>query len=105
MAEENDQLLIWLRDSIIGMVRAKGPDFRARQLAILFLAETADRPETVKSLALTLGITKPPVTRAIDGLAAFKLVRRLPDPRDGRSVLVEVTRSGSALCRRLAKAP
>jgi DNA-binding MarR family transcriptional regulator len=102
--EEDDRLLFWLKRRIIVMVRAKGPDLNLRQLAILLVSETADHPVTVKSLNLTIGLSKPAITRSIDRLAAFKLVRRLPDPQDRRSVLVEVMPSGHALCRRLAKA-
>jgi DNA-binding MarR family transcriptional regulator len=104
--EATDDLLFSLRSSVIEMVRSKGlSDLSLRQLAVLLVSHAAEQPQTVRGLAIVLGVSKPAITRAIDRLATYALVRRLPDPADGRSVLVEVTRSGHSLCRSLEKAP
>jgi DNA-binding MarR family transcriptional regulator len=104
--EANDnRLLLWLRGTIAGMVRSSDlPDLSMRQLGVLLICHTAERPQTVRSLASVLDTNKPAITRALDRLASSTLVRRLADPADGRSVLVEVARSGHALCRTLGKA-
>jgi DNA-binding MarR family transcriptional regulator len=102
--EATDDLLLSLRDSVIGLVRSKGiPDLSLRQLAVLLVSHAAEQPQTVRGLAIVLGVSKPAITRAIDRLVTYALVRRLPDPADGRSVLIEVTRSGTSLCRSLGK--
>ena len=59
--------------------------------------------ETVRSLAAELRVAKPAITRALDRLAEFDLVRRKSDPSDRRSVLVQRTAKGSALLRDVTK--
>jgi len=98
--------LFSLKGSIVEMVRSKGsPDLSLRQLAVLLLAHTAEQPQTVRGLAAVLDVSKPAITRALDRLTSHAFVRRLVDPADRRSVLVEVTRSGHSLCRSLEKSP
>ena len=55
--------------------------------------------QTVRGLSAALNISKPAVTRALDRLADFELVRRKSDPSDGRSILVQRTPAGSAFMR------
>lgn len=43
-----------------------------------------------------LGITRPSVTRLVGELERLGAVRKLPDPRDGRVTLVELTELGSS---------
>jgi DNA-binding MarR family transcriptional regulator len=99
--EEDDRLLFWLRSGIVGAVRA---NVNLRQLAVLLVGQTAKEPKSITALAAILSINNSSTARAIDRLAAEGLVRRIPDPADGRAVLVEVTQSGHLLCRRLGKA-
>jgi DNA-binding MarR family transcriptional regulator len=98
---DEDAGLAWLHERILAMVRSEGRDLSARQLGTLLICYTADAPQTVRGLALALGTHKPAVTRAVDVLTIAKLARRLPDPADRRSVLIELTPSGKAFCRRL----
>jgi DNA-binding MarR family transcriptional regulator len=42
------------------------------------------------------------MTRIVDGLVAGGLAERLPDPRDGRAVLVAATPAGEGLMRTAA---
>ena len=55
--------------------------------------------QTVRGLAAKLNVSKPAITRALDRLSEFDLVRRRTDPLDRRSVLVQRTVSGTALLR------
>ena len=80
------------------------PDLSMRQLAVLLVIHTADEPQTVRSLASILDVHKPAVTRALDKLSDHGLLRRLPDPADKRSILVELTKRGTALARSLSRA-
>lgn len=48
------------------------------------------RRATASELATELGLTTGAVTRVIDRLHRGGFVRRLPDPRDGRRVIVEL---------------
>jgi DNA-binding MarR family transcriptional regulator len=52
-------------------------------------------PHTVRELAAKLDIMKPAITRALDRLAELGLARRVPDPRDRRSVLEQRARKGT----------
>ena len=60
-------------------------------------------PHTVRGLAQTLAFSKPAVTRALDRLSRLGHVTRQRDPRDRRSVLIEVTPAGSAFLQDLAQ--
>jgi DNA-binding MarR family transcriptional regulator len=57
--------------------------------------------QTVRGLAEALDISKPAISRALDRLAEFELVRRKTDPQDRRSVLVQRTPGGSAFFREI----
>ncbi|WP_158803953.1 MarR family transcriptional regulator [Acidisoma sp. L85] len=100
----SDKLLLGLLSSVLGMVRTKDPDLSMRQLAVLLTAHTAETRQTVRGLAAALDVSKPAITRALDRLTEHALVRRVIDPGDRRSVLVDVTKSGHALARSLGRA-
>lgn len=85
-----------MRDTIVELVRKDGADLSARQLGVLLICFLEDGPHTVRGLAERLNVAKPAITRAIDRLEQFSLVRRAPDPRDRRSVLVTRTPGGTA---------
>jgi DNA-binding MarR family transcriptional regulator len=57
--------------------------------------------QTVRGLAFRLNVSKPAITRALDRLAEFDLIRRKTDPLDRRSVLVQRTATGMAFLRDL----
>jgi DNA-binding MarR family transcriptional regulator len=100
----NDRQLSWLREHVVSTVRSNDPDLSLRQLGVLLICHTSDHIQTVRGLAGALGIHKPAVTRAVDALEKFKLVHRLPDPKDKRSVIIKTTQNGGALCRRFVRA-
>lgn len=50
---------------------------------------------TLNDLAEEMNLDKSTLSRVVDGLERKGAVRRLPNPLDGRSVLLEATRSGT----------
>ena len=56
-----------------------------------------------RGLAADLNVSKPAITRALDRLSEFELVRRKIDPLDRRSVLVQRTSKGNSFMRDLTK--
>ena len=92
-----------LRQTIIALVRRDGPDLTARQLGVFLTCYLEGEAQTVRGLAAKLKVSKPAITRALDRLSEFDLVRRKKDPLDRRSVLVQRTISGTAFLRDLKK--
>lgn len=92
-----DPLLGVLRDTITGMVRRNGPDLSARQFAVFLICYLEGGPHTVRGLASRLAVSRPVVTRLMDRMEELDLARRVPDPRDRRSVLIDRTPPGNAL--------
>ncbi|MDA0260751.1 MAG: MarR family transcriptional regulator [Proteobacteria bacterium] len=88
-------LNLW-RIALSRAVHGLEPDLSARQMAILLNVYLTPAPHTVRGLAFQLGLAKPAVTRALDRLEAAGLLRRAPDRRDGRSIVVERTVKGAA---------
>src|SRR5213080_4522656 len=90
-----------LRQTIVALVRRDGPDLYARQLGVFLTSYSEDEAQTVRGLAAKLNVSKPAITRALDRLSEFDLVRRKTDPLDRRSVLVQRTATGMAFLREL----
>ena len=89
-----EPLDIWRR-AMVANVRRDAPDLSARQMAVLLTVYMIDEGQTVRGLAEILNVSKPAVTRAIDRLGEFGLVRRRTDPNDRRSIIVQRTVKGS----------
>jgi DNA-binding MarR family transcriptional regulator len=98
---KTDHMLGIFRAVMSALVRQDGADLSARQMAILLHCYTNGGPHTVRGLALRLGISKPAVTRALDRLGEFDLIRRKVDMTDRRSVLTQCTAKGNAYLRQL----
>ena len=96
-----DALLSILRQTVVGLVKRDGPDLSARQLAISLVCYAEDEAQTVRGLAKQLNISKAAVSRGLDRLMEFDLIRRKDDPRDRRSILVQRTPNGHSLLREL----
>ena len=96
-----EALIEILRSSIVQLVRRDGPDLSARQLAVLLTCYVSEEAQTVRGLSAALGVSKPAITRALDWLSEFDLVRRKIDPADRRSVLVQRTVDGLSFIRDL----
>lgn len=89
---------LW-RGAIVESVRRDAPDLSARQMALLLTVYLTTPPHTVRGLALTLNVSKPAITRALDRLSEFGLVKRKVDDTDRRSVLIQRTVKGSVFLR------
>jgi DNA-binding MarR family transcriptional regulator len=92
--DRRSALDLW-RGVTVSAVRADEPDLTARQLAVLMTVYLSPPPHTVRGLAAQLGVGKPAITRALDTLTRYGLVRRRKDESDGRNVLVQRTIKGS----------
>ena len=104
MATESiEQSVDVLRQTIVALVRRDGPDLTARQLGVFLTCYLEGDAQTVRGLAAKLKVSKPVITRALDRLTEFDLVRRKKDPLDRRSVLVQRTVSGATFLRDLKK--
>jgi DNA-binding MarR family transcriptional regulator len=99
--DSGDSLAGILRNTIVDLVRRDGPDLSARQLGVFLTCYLESEAQTVRGLAAKLNVSKPAITRALDRLAEFDLVRRKTDPLDRRSVLVQRTPPGMAFLREL----
>jgi DNA-binding MarR family transcriptional regulator len=97
----NDGLATVLRTTIVELVRRDGPDLSARQLGVFLTCYLEAEAQTVRGLAARLGVSKPAITRALDRLTEFDLVKRKTDPMDRRSVLVQRTPPGMTFLRDL----
>jgi DNA-binding MarR family transcriptional regulator len=56
-------------------------------------------PRRLTELAVTEGVTQPAMTQLVSRLERDGLARRVPDPSDGRVVVVEVSDAGRELLR------
>ncbi len=92
--QPNQALDLWRR-SVVRSVRNDSPDFSARQMAVLLSVYLTPPPHTVRGLAVELNVSKPAITRALDRLGEFGLVRRKTDENDRRSIEVQRTVKGS----------
>src|ERR1700735_4594597 len=95
-SETSESLISVLRESLLALVRQDGPDLSARQFGVFLTCYLEGDAQTVRGLAATLDVSKPVISRALDRLADFDLVRRKADPSDRRSVLVQRTPAGTA---------
>ena len=101
--EPVEQRIDVLRQTIVALVRRDGPDLSARQMGVFLTSYLENEAQTVRGLATNLHVSKPAITRALDRLSEFDLVRRKTDPLDRRSVLVQRTMAGAGLLRDLKK--
>jgi DNA-binding MarR family transcriptional regulator len=104
MSDMADRLLQILRGTVLSEVRLDQPDLNMRQLAIALVVYRTDALQTVRGLAEYLNISKPAVTRALDRLGEFDIIRRKIDPNDRRSVQAMRTQMGAAMMKRLEAA-
>src|SRR6202040_3956374 len=73
-----------LRRIILALVRRDGPDLTARQLGVFLTCYLEGEAQTVRGLAVQLNIARATISRALDRLSKFDLVRRKTDPLDRR---------------------
>lgn len=96
-------LVFLLRDTLAELVRGEGADLTARQMTVLLTIYLMAGPHTVRGLAADLNVSRPAITRALDRLGEFELIRRKTDPSDRRSIFAEQTRTGWAFLRDLGQ--
>jgi DNA-binding MarR family transcriptional regulator len=89
---------LW-RGAIVESVRRDAPDLSARQMALLLTVYLIPPPHTVRGLAESLNVSKPAITRALDRLTEYGLIKRKVDDHDRRSVLIQRTVKGSVFLR------
>jgi DNA-binding MarR family transcriptional regulator len=99
--ETPERLASVLHTAIIELVRREGPDLTARQLGVFLTCYLESEAQTVRGLAADLHVSKPAITRALDRLTEFDLVRRKIDHLDRRSILVQRTATGMAFLREM----
>lgn len=99
MAMTQRQALEMWRKALTAYVRSDESDMTARQQAVLMTVALTPGPHTVRGLSAQLNIAKPAVTRALDVLEKNRLIKRIPDQNDLRSVNVERTVEGTAWLR------
>jgi hypothetical protein len=76
VTESIEQTVDVLRQTIVALVRRDGPDLTARQLSVFLICYLEGEAQTVRGLAAKLNVSKPAITRALDRLSEFDLVRR-----------------------------
>lgn len=54
----------------------------------------AAEPRSITDLGHAIGVDQPRASRLVQALADAGLVRRIPDPSDGRRVVIEATKAG-----------
>jgi DNA-binding MarR family transcriptional regulator len=103
------------REQQVGEIAAALPQ-RAAELSKLFLTRTTisvsrteiavlrsltRRPRRITELAYEESVTQPAITLLVNRLADRGWVRRVPDPTDGRAVLVSLSTAGREKLYRL----
>lgn len=96
-----EALGLWHR-VVLEQVHQDGQDLTLRQFSLLLHIYLVPPPHTVRGLAMTLGVTKPVVTRALDSLGGLQLVDRERDPADRRNVIIKRTIAGALYLEKLS---
>jgi DNA-binding MarR family transcriptional regulator len=99
----HDRMLCILRDTVVALVRRRGRDLTVRQLGVFLICYFEAEAQTVRGLASKLNVRKSIITKVLDRLSEFSLVRRKVDPSDRRSVLVHSTMQGNGFVRDITK--
>ena len=98
----DDELTRLLMATIVANIRSDSADLSLRQLAVFlntYLEQ--DLEQSVRGLAIALNILRPAITRALDRLSVFGLIKRKRDRIDRRSVIVRSSSPGAAYVRSL----
>lgn len=91
-------------ETILNLVRNGDDDITLRQMSVLLLVYSREEPYTPREVAANLGVAKPVISRAMDKMQELGVLRRMADPRDGRSVLLGRTTFGEEYMASLARA-
>lgn len=86
------------------LAQASGSDLDLTYAQLSALARTQEHgPLRIGELAAYEQVAAPSLTRTVAPLAAAGLIRKQPDPSDGRSSLVSVTEEGTLLLERIRR--
>jgi DNA-binding MarR family transcriptional regulator len=99
----DDPLLGTLCHSMTGLVRWDGPDLTARQLAMFLACYLETKPQPVGALATRLNVSKPVVSKALNRLRKFSLIRRQHNPWNRRIILIHRTPEGVCLLQKIGE--
>ena len=110
MSDKTASVTAWeaLFRAQVSVLRQLNVEFPTGELSfneydVLFnLSRQADRQLRIRDLNRHLLLTQPSVSRLVDRLVSRELVRKEPDPGDGRGTVVCLTDAGFALFRRVA---
>ena len=90
------------RQTLARLSASGAPDLTNRQLALLLTVFLDEGPHTVRALAMSLGLPKPAVTRALDRLSELRFLKRKADSADRRSVVIHRRVRGAVFLTDLA---
>ena len=82
-------------NSTLESIRSEEKDLSERQKGILLIVYLGKEIQTVRSLAESLKIPKAAVSRAVGTLEKYGFLRRMPDERDKRSIVIKRTVQGN----------
>ncbi|MBX3099438.1 MAG: MarR family transcriptional regulator [Salinibacterium sp.] len=110
MSDKSASVTAWeaLFRAQVSVLRQLNTEFPAGELSfneydVLFnLSRQSDRALRIRDLNRHLLLTQPSVSRLVDRLVGRSLVRKEPDPGDGRGTVVRLTDAGYDLFRRVA---
>jgi DNA-binding MarR family transcriptional regulator len=85
-----------LQQMVVALVQRGGPELTTRHMGVFITCYLMD-VRTLRDLCWNLNASKPVITRALDRLSEFDLVRRKADPLDRRSTLIRRTTAGAEL--------
>ena len=97
----SDELVKILRGTIVSLVKRDNFNLSSRQMGVFLICYLNGGSHTVRGLALDLNVTKACISRSLDRLMEFELVRREVDPCDRRSIFVRRTPNGAVFLREL----
>lgn len=103
LEHEVGQLLRRSRRAMRAMAEAVHPDVDAGAYPVL-LAVRRRAPVRLVELAEEFGLDKSTMSRQVTGLLTLGLIRRRPDPQDGRAFLLELTETGGRRVDEVAQA-
>jgi DNA-binding MarR family transcriptional regulator len=78
-------------------------DFSMKEYDVLYTLSKCDSPIRLSELNRHVLLSQPALSRMVDRLADRGLVRRAPDPRDGRGVGLSLTEEGRAVQHRIGR--
>ncbi|WP_413317905.1 MarR family winged helix-turn-helix transcriptional regulator [Agrococcus sp. 1P02AA] len=74
----------------------RGPRGAMGARRMLHAVVHAEQPSSITDLGHAIGVDQPRASRLVQALADAGLVRRIPDPADGRRTVIEATTAGRA---------